>query len=51
VGFLFCFWIWYNLATPAKVVGGLWLLGGMILLAVKTRGFRTQPVQIDFSET
>ncbi len=50
-GFLFCFWIWFNLATPAKVVGGLWLLVGIILLAIKTRGFRTKPVQIDFSET
>ena len=51
MGFLFCFWIWYNLAAPAQVVGGLWMVAGVILLAVKTRGFRTKPVQIDFSET
>lgn len=49
-GFLFCFWIWYNLATPAQVVGGLWLVAGIIVLAYKTRGFRTTPVPLDFSE-
>lgn len=48
-GFVFCGWIWFNLATPAQVVGGLWLLGGILLLAAKTRGFRTKPVPIDFS--
>jgi putrescine importer len=49
-GFLFCFWIWFNLAVPAKVVGGLWLLGGIVLVAIKTRGFRMKPVQLDFTD-
>jgi hypothetical protein len=49
-GFLFCFWIWFNLAPPAKVVGGLWLVGGIVLTAIKTRGFRMKPVQLDFTD-
>ena len=50
LGFLFCFWIWWNLALPAKVAGGFWFLGGMIFAAIKTRGFRMQPVMLDFSD-
>lgn len=47
LGFLFCLWIWLGLKTPAKVVGGTWLLLGLIYSAIKTRGFRTRPVAID----
>ena len=28
LGFLFCFWIWWNLALPAKVAGGFGFSGG-----------------------
>jgi hypothetical protein len=48
-GFVFCLWIWLGLSTLAKVVGGLWLLGGLVYCAIKTRGFRREPVMIDFS--
>lgn len=51
LGFLFCLWIWLSLPTPAKVVGGLWLIGGVAYSAAKTRGFRTAPVMIDFTES
>jgi amino acid transporter len=51
LGFLFCLWIWLGLKTPAKVVGGIWLLIGLTYSAIKTRGFRTQPVMIDLSES
>jgi amino acid transporter len=50
VGFAFCALIWWNLNGLAKTVGGLWFLIGLIYVAVKTRGFRTAPVMIDFSE-
>jgi putrescine importer len=50
LGFLFCFWIWWNLPRPAKIVGGVWFVGGFIYNAVMTRGFSTKPVMIDFSE-
>lgn len=49
IGFLFCLVIWWNLQRPAKIVGGIWLAVGFIYEAIKTRGFRTQPVIMDFS--
>jgi hypothetical protein len=49
VAFVFCLWIWLNLPVRAKVLGGLWCLAGLIYTAVKTRGFRTQPVMLDLS--
>ncbi len=51
VGFAFCLWIWLGLKTPAKIVGGVWFLAGLAYCAIKTRGFRTQPIMIDFSES
>jgi amino acid transporter len=50
LGFLFCLAIWLNLPLPAKVVGGLWLLGGVTYDAIRTRGFRTPPAMLDFTE-
>ena len=51
IGFAFCLWIWVGLKTPAKIVGGIWFLAGVVYCAVKTRGFRTRPIMIDFSES
>jgi len=50
VGFVFCLWIWLGLKARAKLVGGLWLLAGVLYCAVRTRGFRERPIMIDFSE-
>jgi len=50
LGFAFCLWIWLGLKTPAKVIGGIWFLIGLTYCAVKTRGFRVRPIEIDFSE-
>lgn len=50
LGFFFSLWIWYGLQEPAKVAGGIWLTLGLIYAAVKTRGFRERPMQIDFSD-
>jgi putrescine importer len=49
LGFLFCFAIWWGLATPAKLVGGIWFLLGITYDAIKTSGFRTQPQTLDFT--
>ena len=49
VAFLFCLWIWLSLPVRAKVVGGIWCVLGLIYTAIKTRGFRTQPVMLDLS--
>jgi amino acid transporter len=50
-GFVFCFLIWLNLNHVAKTVGFIWFVIGVIYVAVKTRGFRTAPVMIDFSDS
>ena len=49
VAFLFCLWIWVSLPLPAKKVGGIWCALGLIYTAIKTRGFRRQPVMLDLS--
>ncbi|HEX5470393.1 MAG TPA: APC family permease [Lacipirellulaceae bacterium] len=50
LGFLFCLAIWLSLPLPAKIGGGAWLLIGLLFDAIKSRGFRVQPVPIDFSD-
>ncbi len=50
MGFLFCLWIWINLPGSPKLLGGVWLLAGIIYLAFSTKGFRKQPVMLDFNE-
>jgi amino acid transporter len=50
-GFLFCLVIWLGLPHLSKVVGGIWLLIGIVFCAGRTRGFRERPVLFDFSES
>ena len=50
VGFAFCGLIWWNLNNLAKTVGGIWFAAGLLYVGIKTRGFRSAPVMIDFSE-
>jgi putrescine importer len=50
-GFAFCLWIWLNLSTVAKWVGGAWFVIGIAYMAFKTRGFREKPLMIDFTES
>lgn len=49
-GFLFCLAMWLSLPTPAKIVGGLWFLAGIVYDGWRTKGFRTQPAAIDFGQ-
>jgi hypothetical protein len=51
LGFIFCLIIWLGLATPAKIAGGIWFAVGLIHSGIRTRGFRTRPAMIDFSES
>ncbi len=46
-GLLFCLVIWWNLSNMAKIVGSLWFAGGLIYLAILTRGFRSLPAKLD----
>ena len=48
-GFLFCLIIWLNLPLKTFIIGGSWMMAGIIYLAVRTRGFQKNTVMIDFS--
>ena len=50
IGFLFCLGIWLNLPLKTFVIGGIWMLAGVIYLAFRSKGFRETNVMIDFSE-
>jgi putrescine importer len=41
-GFLFCTAIWWGLAAPAKIAGGIWFMVGIFVLGVRTRTFRQE---------
>jgi len=40
LGFAICLGLWLNLSRPARVVGGYWMLAGILFGVWKTRGFR-----------
>lgn len=50
LGFLFCFGMWLSLPMLAQIAGGAWFAVGIAYGAYVTRGFRTTPAMIDFSE-
>ncbi len=41
-GFAICFAMWLSLGKPAKIIGFIWLAGGLIFGFYKTGGFRKQ---------
>jgi putrescine importer len=51
VGFLVCGYIWWNLNSLAKTVGGIWFAIGILYVGYKTNWFRSAPVMIDFSDS
>jgi amino acid transporter len=51
LGFLVCGYIWWNLNSLAKTVGGIWFAVGILYVGYKTNWFRSAPVMIDFSES
>jgi putrescine importer len=50
LGFITCSAIWLSLSRTTLLVGGGFLALGLVIAAVKTRGFRTPAVAIDFDE-
>ncbi len=40
LGFLICFALWLSLSRPAQILGGLWMIVGIIFGIWKTRWFR-----------
>ncbi len=45
LGFLFCAAIWWGLASPAKIAGGIWLAAGLFVVGVRSNWFR-QPLKL-----
>ncbi len=39
-GLVICFFLWKNLSWKAWIVGGIWMIVGIVFGAIKTRGFR-----------
>ena len=48
LGFLVCFLLWISLPTPAKVIGGIWFIIGLVYLIIRTQGLKKKPVILDF---
>jgi len=46
-GFTVCAALWWNLSTPAKIAGSIWMAIGIAFGAWKTRGFRGDLVNFD----
>jgi putrescine importer len=50
IGFLFCLIIWLNLPLKTFIIGGSWMIAGIVYLAVRTNGFRKKTEMIDFTK-
>jgi putrescine importer len=50
LGFFVCLAIWLSLPVPSKIIGGIWLVIGLIYLLIKTRGFKSKPLMLDFKD-
>src|ERR1700722_479889 len=51
LGFLFCLVIFRGLQQSTLVAGAIWLGVGTLYVVLKKKGFRTKPLEIDFSES
>jgi putrescine importer len=51
LGFFVCGYIWWNLNSLAKTVGGIWFAIGILYVGYKINWFRAAPIMIDFSES
>lgn len=48
-GFATCLLLWLNLSHPAKIVGASWMAVGLLVGAVRTRGFRQGVLRFEAS--
>lgn len=46
IGTVICVVLWINIAITAKTIGLIWLAIGIIILAIKTKGFRQLPPEL-----
>ena len=47
LGFLVCAVLWWNLSTRARVLGAIWMAGGILYGMWKTKGFRGELVNFE----
>ena len=50
IGFCVCVFLWFNIESKGKIVGFIWLALGVIYLAIKTKGFRELPPEMNLEE-
>jgi len=48
LGFVICGFIWLHLGWQAQLAGGSWMAAGILVGAIKTRGFRSGLVEFNF---
>lgn len=46
-GFLICLLLWLNLSMKAWIVGGIWMVAGLLFGALKTGGFRRNLINFE----
>jgi amino acid transporter len=51
IGALLCIALWFSIDSSAKILGGIWVVIGVVILAVMTKGFRVKPKDLDLSDT
>ncbi len=49
IGFIICLIIWLNLPIKTFIIGGGWLIIGMVYMVIKTKGFKKKMSMPDFS--
>ena len=50
IGFFICLIIWLNLPLKTFIIGGGWMLAGIIYLAIRTKGFRKSNIMMNFTQ-
>ena len=46
IGLAVSLFLWFNIDSSAKILGGVWLAIGIVYLAFKTKGFRVLPEEM-----
>lgn len=50
IGFALTIWLWTKLEALTWLVGGIWLVIGVVIIAIVTGGFKRPVPKLDFSE-
>ena len=50
IGIIILIVVFFYLETPAKILGGIWLVIGLIYLIIKTKGFKELPPEMHLDE-